>query len=485
MIGYEQLLYKAIDKALMYGKKIPPTLLLQHLSSINDPLAVANDFDKTNDLFATLEQEFATLCHKHHPNFRVTDDDFECLTGLIRWLKTELEQFYDREPSVSQLIAYLTTAAFLDHGRLLWRELPLRKAQCQGFFTVIKRLIEKANTRYFLRGVQAPIWEQETVDLFNTADDKGDFIEIDRLWISLQNAIMPNFLLHQAVLCLAYNNFHLLVEASRSVKQTFVVMCIADALPTKMCYQLSFTSTNDWICFFCLYYSLKKEKGRPAPHRNTKRLLINTLCKIAQDREIWMKAMVVFNKYPMRYPSLQASLGKALAKVSLSALDNYVNAIQLDSNASGREEIAVCLHSFRYSATQEQRRELFMRCYQRWQTFMEVKPNRDRPYFTIFVTALDYGVIAYLSECAENEKMKVIIDSIYNQINDIGSYWHQNKMECITTFNMLLSRLQPYYMALETCNIIKNLSKKKVRIPDKLVQDRYIQLMFECKWNNV
>lgn len=482
MMGYEQSLHTAIAQAMISGEETTPELLLRHLSTLDDPIAAANDFDGTNDLFATLEQEFASVRHKQHANLPTTGESFGHLVGLIRWLRAEIEQLHNREPSGHQLIAYLTTAAFIDHGRLFWCELPLRPARCQGFFAVLGSLIEKANTRLNLRGVRVPIWEQETLDLFNAADAKGDFIEIDKLWSSIESSLMPSFLLHQVVLCLAYNKFQFLVKTSNVVEQTLLAMWIADALPSTLCYQLAFESTSRWVRFSCLYCSLRKSRRRHGFHRNARRLLVSTLGKLALDNEMWVKVMAVFNKYPVRYPALQPILGKALAQAPQFALDVYIDAIELGISTSGREEISACLRSFRSSATREKRRELFIRCYRRWQTFMEVKPSESLGHFDIFVTALDYGVIAYLSEFVGHEEIKTIIESICNQINELSSCWYPSETDCMTAFNVLLSRLQPYYRALGTDDVTGDFLTNKICLPRKLVQNRYVQLMYGCRW---
>jgi hypothetical protein len=454
--------------------------MLQVFAALDDPIASANDYDNMNSLFGALEQDFGFIHYAQHSDHQISAIDFECLVGLIRWLMDEFEQYRQQEPLTKNLVAHLATTAFLDQDRLFWRELALQRGRCLGFFTALGRVLEGSRCSFNTRGARAPIWELEACGRFEAADAARDFVAIDELWKSLESALIPNFLLRQSALCLCYHDFPRLIAASAMVMQTSVASWVIDALPSTAKLCLAFLSESPWVRFaaiYCTVQSRRQRRFRPSAHR----LLVLALGRLAQDPEMWAQAMAVFNKYPVRYPALQPALGEALATAPLSTCDAYVDAIDIGRGASGRDEIASCLRTFRTHATAEKREALFFRIFRRWAGVM-VKVDEDRHHHEPFSTELDYGVVAYLVDFSDNDGIIKGLESICAEIWGLESAWYRSESDCITAFNMLLSRLQPYYQALKVHEVGGDLLPQKIRVPIGIAQDRYCHLMFRCSY---
>ncbi len=485
MSDYEQVLLLAIDQARGCGKRVSPEQLIRHVAELCNPFAAINDFDTMNRLFAIFREEFEPILHLQNVGTFTAEAEIEQLVGLLRWLRIELGQFDAQEPSEQQVVTYLVITAFLDHRRTLWCELPLRKSRCKGLFEVLTRVIKKAKTNVIASRSPIPVWEQEAVDAFQAADADGDFVKIDELWPSFRTAFQPNLLLRQAVLCLAFHDFPRLIEATNSVKQTAVAMWIADALPSALRFRLSLESTSRWIIFVSLYFTMRDQRRPHGGFRPTaEHLLVSMLMRMAKDDRVWMQTMTVYNSYPLRYPALQRALGITLARMSPSSCEEYANAIKTDT-ANSRREVAVCLRTFQTWAWIEQRRTLLGRCYQRWGELMNTKPSYDHHHFDVFFTNLDYAVVAYLREFVGPEKILAEIEKILMEIVKLTSSWYANESDCHTTFYILLSRLQPYFQAIQANVSGKDLmvnTVRKIRIPRELERDRYTGLMFDCSW---
>jgi hypothetical protein len=94
-------------------------------------------------------------------------------------------------------------------------------------------------------------------------------------------------------------------------------------------FNLALASDNTFIQFASVYQTFSGRRTMQALTPNAVQLLASVLVKVAGDSQRWSGWLHVFNAYPMRYPVLQEALGLALAGVSGTAREAYIESIVL------------------------------------------------------------------------------------------------------------------------------------------------------------
>ena len=475
MTRYVQQLHLAIMHSAGIGDRNPPERLLRRIAELEDPLTAAFDYETAQGLFGAIHAEFDYLSRTRHGIGEMNDSEFSKFVGLIRWLRGELQGIESLELSQGNLLACLVMASFIDEKRILWQELVLQSKKCSGLFATLKHLIQNSRCVFSTHGVSAPIWELDVVKRFEKADERETFVELEPCLVPLERALHPHFLIVQAVLCLAYNNFACLVTACSDITQTIAAMWIVDSLPNRLRFRLSIESENNRVRFSTLYRSMHhRQRKHKRYSRSNHKLLVSLLAHISKSYEVWEQFMRVFNKYPVRYPALQPALGEALANTSGPACDAYVDAISI-SGTSGREEVTECLRSFRRFASGDRRRAMLKRCFQRWNTFIEQESDENATRFDLVLSELDYGAAAFLSEYMERTKIEAKIREIETELLALHLVWFESETEMISKYYTLLSQLQLFAHARRITELGGDFSLTKGYLPQSVVSNWYFK----------
>jgi hypothetical protein len=218
---------------------------------------------------------------------------------------------------------------------------------------------------------------------------------------------------------------------------------------------------------------------------NDQYLLTELLLKVANDSARWAAWMQVFNAYPVRYPALQAPLGRALAKARDAAIDSYVRSIWLHAKQPqpdpGRRSVAECLREFCINASPERHATLWTLAHKRWLDWCFNKADPNQHVLGINWCDLDYALVAYATECMDEATRNQTMESIRAELLTLEHHWHESFTDILTSWNRLLSQFQPYAHA---TFVAKNggdwLPETKTYLPFEPSQNDYLMMMYRA-----
>lgn len=183
-------------------------------------------------------------------------------------------------------------------------------------------------------------------------------------------------------------------------------------------------------------------------------LLVKIFVKSGSDIDFFSELLNVFNKYPIRYERLQNIIGITLAHLdSEDVIFRYYKSMVLNalkSNNNDRIYVKNCLHSFENNC---QNKKLINRCweiaYEIWSVWDFDIPTYNY-LFEIKHSLIDFAVVKYYMSHFDIEGLELLIGGNFNEMEDINSQWYQNKIELVTKWNKLKSKMQPLYHAKNT-----------------------------------
>ena len=169
------------------------------------------------------------------------------------------------------------------------------------------------------------------------------------------------------------------------------------------------------------------------------------------DDNLWSHWMKTLNTYPLRYPHIQFSLGKALAQTtSTIAIQTYFNAINLravNTEDDCRSSVSECLEVFSEFSSKETQRLAWSYAFSIWSNWCFGTKEKGEHLFKVEASALDYAVTRYYLECVDSEGRKVVIEELREKLNNVDNVWHQTSTKHTTYWYLQNSKLQPLYHA--------------------------------------
>lgn len=225
-----------------------------------------------------------------------------------------------------------------------------------------------------------------------------------------------------------------------------------DLMGKSKAMNIALETTNQTLKFCALSSVLPfSKKDSLSEYESDK--LARVFLEFMKDGYLWQHWMKILNIYPSRYPHIQLSLGKALAKTtSKNAIQSYFNAIYLytvDFQDTGRKSVSECLESFSQLASEENQKLAWNYAFKIWDSWGFGVKEKDGHLFEIKASALDYAVTRYYLDCCDLERRKVVIGKLCGKLNNIDNVWHQTSSKHITYWYLQNSKLQPLYRAEE------------------------------------
>jgi hypothetical protein len=264
-----------------------------------------------------------------------------------------------------------------------------------------------------------------------------------------------------------------LLKALLSARSIFKSYALLSQLPMAKAIGLTSISASNHTRF-ALLYSLSKGIARIDTNLSDSDQsgLACIWVAMAEDVTEWPKWMAAFNTYPVRFPLLQKSLGRALATMSHSAMSAYIDAVSLGSGLSCRSVMAECFRSFRSIAPVEQRLQLWQLAFDRWSNW-NFGEDDEGASLGIRTSALDFAVIAHVVEGMTDEQCLAELSSLAAQAIEIETEWHRDRSHLRTAHNRLISRL--YFIETGNCkpNVDDDWLDNKMRIPEAARSSRF------------
>lgn len=267
-----------------------------------------------------------------------------------------------------------------------------------------------------------------------------------------------------------------LVHATSGLQKMASVMSVMLALSPKSALRLGANSDNPYIQFSAIYRTTSSRVNRKRLDDISQGFLIEILQLVSKDDIQWSEWMHVFNLYPLQFPELQTPLGHVLANSDLSTLKLYLDTIDLHwSGQDTRLLVADCFDSFRKIAPLEKRQTLWNLAYQRWISWRFGLNEKGANLTKIARCELDYALVGYFTECIDDVQRQHVLDSLNKELQAVEDLWHPDITGCISELNAVLSKMQPFFLAISVIDTDADwIEKNKImRLPFDPDQEIY------------
>jgi len=455
MSGKNQLA-EAVQEAANDGDAVAPAQLIALIAGLENPVQALMNWDQANQLFAAFNADFGFINHARFARTPIQPSDMVRYAALLRWLIRELRQWRRAVDNESRaVVAIVVAAQACDFDKSLWQLLPDEIGANADLVDYFKGIVAHSAVKIDPL-TSAPPWEVEALAKFNEADAKGDWVGIMGGWTRLREMpFLANTLQTQATRFLYRYAMNDLVQGVSNVRQIAPAMQIAGAFGIDQRLSLAVASDNPYLQLAVAYRTVTEPRN-PRDRSDgltaqDQRLLSDLLIKVANEGARWQAWMQIFNTYPVRFPLLQVPLGAALAKAPDSAIEPYVNSIWLYPKQaqpySGRRCVADCLMEFRARATAERRKLFWTAAHVRWLEWNFNERDSNQHMFWVAWCDLDFALVGYACECMNDTERQDMIQSIGRELQTFDKRWYASYTDIISTWNRLLSRLQPYARA--------------------------------------
>ncbi len=481
-----EVLLTVLREAEESGDELIPSELIAAVLSQSEPIHALSDHDESYSYFEAVRKQFDFIAMLKVTEQRPSAEDIERWVALMRWFIRELQEWrLTNDPKFHKLTALFVVSTYCDRNGDLWTALPNGAEQNNDLLRTLERLIAGISCDVVVRGLwHEPIWEREVVEKLKVADTEKDWLTISELWPSFERSIIPSVFQMQAVRCLYRFGFDSLVKTLNSTHQIIPAMQFADSLDVEQRFCLGVASSNPYIQFGCVFqtffHSSKADCLSPKEHQLLKKLLL----KVAGDEPRWAKWMQVFNRYPVRYPTMQQALGEILAVAPEASIHAYIESINLSTacGEGGRRSVAECLRAFRATAAPDRAKTMWRSAYQRWSKWQFELNSEDKYLFEISWSELDYAVVTYAIECMNEHERDAELSKLNDALRVVNNTWHTSLSDCITCWNRLLSQFQPYAHAAQVTRLEEEwLMEGKHYLPYEPKNELYLPMMFHVR----
>lgn len=440
----------AITASAIPGREFVPTKLLAIMNAEPNPASTINDLDRGTAQFDAIRQEFGFV-HIHRVTGKApSDHDIQRLAALMRWLLKEFQGWNPHsDPNRGRLATLFVITADCNQDGDFW---PLFASSIRAN----PELVTESETRIgsliatptISSLSRTPTSDQEILDRFNAADRSGDWTTIASDWHSFGDLIYPDSFISQSVRYLHSVAPDALRRAADKLRQMAPAMLLLQSLTVNESLSLALTSTNAHLEFGALLRLCQQRRHQSeCAGQGEESLLTQVFLKVASDSARWRQWMRALNRYPIRYPRLQRPLGRALATVPDTALQAYIDVIELTTLGTGRAVVADCLRSFNSIAAPERRKMLWHLAHKRWSDWQFGKNEEQASLVQIGYSQLDYAVVGYAIECMNTQQRTEKKADLIAELSALPDAWHASAAHFMQGVYRILSFYQPYAYA--------------------------------------
>ena len=349
----------ALAQSEAAGEEFVPTELLATINADQNPTSAFSDMDRGNAYFAPAQRDFGFLHICHVTKKPPSVEEQERLDALMRWSRRGFRDWNLAADRNCHILAamFVITVHCSQHSDF-W---PAFSASSSVNPEIVAELSKRIACLQFTPSPgdrsRTPISDKRILDRFNSADRAGDWATVASEWPRFGDLLFPDAFLSQSVCYLHAFAWDALRVSTEQLKQTAPVMLVLSSLSVADCLALAVASTNPYLRFGSILRLFQQQRRRNESISQAEDALLTQLLQsIAADNVQWQQWMHALNRYPVRYPQIQKSLGEALARAPEAALEPYISAIQLTSTGVGRGTVAECLCVFRSVASLERRK---------------------------------------------------------------------------------------------------------------------------------
>ncbi|WP_322065146.1 hypothetical protein [Burkholderia ubonensis] len=455
-----------------------PAKLLDRIQNLENPLQSMGGPDRGTAIFSLLAEDFGFVALGRTVPDQLTAENRARWVSLLRWLWQGLESWRaSADPKYRQLAALFAVADYCNFRAAEWAAMPDSVGDNSELMDKLVELHGRFASSFVApAGAREPLWERETVDRFARAEKENDWLTVSELWRVFENSVYVNSFQTQLVNCLCRFDSYRLSAAFAGIDSFVTAFVSASALTIRDRLNVSVQTGNAKVRFAGVFSVLHEWPRIKTLGEDEQSLLTSTLAVAATDEREWGKWMAVFNRFPVRYPVMQAALGRALTACPDASLQAYVDSVHLFANSAGsRDAIGACLHAFAASASPDRRRLMWTLAFERWSEW-NFGVVEGPHMFEIAWSEFDYAIVAYCLECLDEESRRKKQHAIVREIYTVEDRWHRSFTDFVTERNRLLSILQPYAHADHVAENGGSHLAPRHYSPDN-PSDRYVQIL--------
>jgi hypothetical protein len=369
----------------------------------------------------------------------LSDTESDAVYGIFQWLSAQLLEV-SSTVALAPLLQVLLVGAELSWGSdQLWKEIktigPIRNSRLQE----LKQLIA---LRQFSFSDILHIGHHRSVQVFQEACEQYDWPGVDELFHHIDGLLYDAPLSNAASALSTFSpsEFESAFVEMRDVASILTVLRSTHKSNVK---HLGIAARHDNLPLkFCAFYC-STEEMEPEAHLETEQLQAAILSQVAKNSDEWHKWMMVFNRYPSRYPTVQRPFGRALCTMSKTAVDQYFDVVQL-ANFKGRFTLAVAFEAANCNAEIYQKQVIWTAAFEKWNTWCFNKNDNQRPMISVETSAIDVAVSAYYRDCVSAQDQEAVEAEFHAEFLQIQSAWYEKITDYLKAIYRHLSRYQPF-----------------------------------------
>jgi hypothetical protein len=446
MTAWTDILTEAILAAGQPGDLLAPTTLLELSGSLDNPLTALSGRDTEHEVFAALDPDLEFVRFVRSSGLTIKADQREKLARSIRWLIGTLSGWRQvDDPTYARLAAMIAVASRLDEDGTLWPLMPEAIAQNQELGQALADILERIQFRVDAAGFsRSPIVDREQTEEFARAEAEQNWPALRLFAENIPFRFHSNAVLDQSVRLL--NRFFpgRLVEMGRAVSQIGAAMPMVTAISIADAFGFATKSGSATLQFaaVCRLFAIHdRVRALDAPQEDA---LVALLNQVATDSPRWTAWMQAFAAHPYRASQMQPAIGLCLATSDEAALRAYIDAIALQPNWLGRDEVKACLGAFANRVSSERRQAAWRMAFARWSDWNFGERDGHSALTGITFSNVDFAIVGYAVECLTPEEREANIAGCLDVVGRAEHVWHKSQIDFMHYIYRALSRVQPF-----------------------------------------
>ncbi|QQX92688.1 hypothetical protein IGS75_14815 (plasmid) [Gluconobacter sphaericus] len=451
MMAWSEILAEAIAASGQSGDMAAPNILLELTNGLNSPLTTMGSRDGAHSIFTRLKEDLGFVKLMRSSRLPISEDQKEKLTGSVRWLIGMLSDWRGAgDPKQAKLVAMIAVAAWLDENGILWSLMPDKIAQNQELGQFFKNSLKRVHFQIEVaKSSRSPIVDTEQMAEVAAAEAERNWPELRYFAEDTHWGVHSNVLLRQSVMLL--NRFfpNHLTQVGQTVSQIGIAMTMMTAVSLCDALKIAAKAENDFLQFasVCRIFNVH---DRVSPLNTAQEDALDALLKlVVKDAPRWAAWMLAFAAHPYRASQMQPAIGRCLALADEAALRAYVDAICLEPNWLGRDEVKTCLDAFANRVPLERRQAAWTMAFARWSKWnFNVSEDHSSP-IEITLSNIDFAIVGYAVECLTPAEREKHIADLLCMVERAEHVWHKSQLQFMRYIYRILSNAQPFIHARE------------------------------------
>lgn len=438
-----------------------PYCALKMIMSIPEEIPFKFSRDERYEIYRNLIKDYPVLENFYDKKFRglnssLTQDERNSLKGVLQWIIQELRVWDEAEDNNAKCLAliFIISNILLEN---LWELFPFRVINNTRISTFLEGRFNKFQTNIVIPQQQhVPIWEREAAQQYMQAIKERDWQHLASnwyIWGRSPKLEQANTFQYQIFLFLLNYSPEKLINATELYEDfiSLMLICKEHSFSLLQRFQLASDTTNELFRFILLfslelnnnkYHSLTGEEAE---------CFARIFQKIGNNIDHLRHWLMIFNRYPVRFPILADGFGVYIAKYSSETeIDLYLDSIQVEAinpqygSYDAREILGKTFQTFAAFAERDVRELFWSKCYRKWSAWNFGHAEEHYHLSVVHLSNIDYALVGYFVECQHLGDREEIVQSILKDINSIFTKdWYASQSDITSEFYNLLSKLQP------------------------------------------